>query len=75
MHTGRWQHGVTLNAHALMKFGRMLSGRCPGLVEGSEYVFRTKAVNKGGPSEPSPQSESMIANTDFSMFIKKHGTI
>ena len=67
---GMWEHGITWIAKELKKSGGMLAGRCPGLVEGSEYVFRVKAVNKGGPSLPSPQSESMIAKTRFSMFVQ-----
>ena len=67
---GMWEHGVTLPAKAVKNVGGMLSGTCPGLVEGCEYVFRIKAVNKGGPSLPSPQSESMIAKTRFSKFCK-----
>ena len=63
---GMWEHGITLPAREVKNVGGMLSGKCPGLVEGNEYVFRIKAVNKGGPSLPSPQSESMIAKTRFS---------
>ena len=63
---GMWEHGVTLPAKQIRNVGGMLHGTCPGLVEGNEYVFRIKAVNKGGPSLPSPQSESMIAKTRFS---------
>ena len=64
---GMWEHGITLPANEVKNMGGMLSGTCPGLVEGNEYVFRIKAVNKGGPSLPSPKSESMIAKTRFSM--------
>ena len=63
---GMWEHGITIPANQLKSSGGLLYGRCPGLVEGSEYVFRVKAVNKGGPSLPSPQSESMIAKTRYS---------
>ena len=63
---GMWEKGVTIPAKQIRNVGGMLHGTCPGLVEGNEYVFRIKAVNKGGPSLPSPQSESMIAKTRFS---------
>ena len=63
---GMWEHGITLPAKEVKNVGGMLSGTCPVLQEGSEYVFRIKAVNKGGPSLPSPQSDSMIAKTRFS---------
>ena len=66
-----WEKGVTIPAKQLRNVGGMLHGTCPGLVEGNEYVFRIKAVNKGGPSLPSPQSESMIAKTRFSKCINK----
>ena len=65
---GMWEHGITLPAKQVRNASGILHGTCPGLVEGNEYVFRIKAVNKGGPSLPSPQSESMIAKTRFSRF-------
>ena len=67
---GMWEHGITLPAKQVRNVNGMLHGTCPGLVEGNEYVFRIKAVNKGGPSLPSPQSESMIAKTRFSKHIQ-----
>ena len=60
-----------MSAKELKKVDGMLFGKCPGLVEGNEYVFRIKAVNKGGSSLPSPQSVSMIAKTRFGMFSIK----
>ena len=70
---GMWEQGITLPAKEVKNVNGMLSGTCPGLVEGNEYVFRIKAVNKDSkgrkcPSLPSPQSESMIAKVRFSMF-------
>ena len=71
---GMWEQGITLPAKEVKNVNGMLSGTCPGLVEGNEYVFRIKAVNKDSkgrkcPSLPSPQSESMIAKIRFSMFM------
>ena len=64
---GIWEKGISIPAKEVKKSGDgLLHGRCPGLQEGQEYVFRIKAVNKGGPSLPSPQSESMIAKTRYS---------
>ena len=63
---GMWQSGKTIPASALRESGGLLHGTIDGLVEGSEYVFRIKAVNKGGPSTPSDPSESMIAKTRYS---------
>jgi len=63
---GLWEHGISIPAKDLkVSADGLLHGRCPGLQEGQEYVFRVKAVNKGGPSPPSPQSESMIAKTRY----------
>ena len=45
--------------------GNKVKGKCDGLIEGQEYQFRIRAVNKGGPSKPSPPSESMIAKHRF----------
>ena len=69
-----WEKGVTIPAKDLKRSGDSLYGTCPGLEEGSEYVFRVKAVNKGGPSPPSPQSESMIAKVRFvKPFVQQPG--
>ena len=77
---GMWEHGITLPAKEVKNVNGMLSGTCPGLVEGNEYVFRIKAVNKDSkgrkcPSLPSPQSESMIAKVRFSMFYVAKTTL
>ena len=45
--------------------GKKIKGKIDGLVEGCEYRFRVRAVNKGGPGLPGPQSESMIAKHRF----------
>ena len=72
---GIWQSGKVLPIDELKKTSDgllmgTLKGTCDGLVEGNEYTFRIKAINKGGPSTPSDPSDSMIAKhryckTDF----------
>ena len=63
---GMWQSGKTLSVNQVRESGGLIHGTCDGLTEGSEYVFRIKAINKGGPSLPSDPSESMIAKTRYS---------
>ncbi|QQP56543.1 Uncharacterized protein FKW44_001237 [Caligus rogercresseyi] len=58
---GHWQQGETLTNEDLP----IVHGTCKGLVEGNEYVFRIKAVNKGGASLPSEASDSVLAKTRF----------
>lgn len=66
---GSWQHGATIRVEDVRSSGGLLNGQCPGLIEGCEYQFRIKAVNKGGPSKPSPPSQPpIIAMNRFSKF-------
>merc|ERR1712088_461257 len=62
---GQWVHGKTLKAKDIQDLGNSLKVKQDGLIEGCEYQFRIKAVNKGGPSKPSPPSVPMIAKTRF----------
>jgi len=63
---GLWQSGKTIPVDKL-KFNPdgTVKGTIDGLVEGSEYQFRIKAINKGGPSKPSDPSDWMIAKTRY----------
>lgn len=63
---GMWQTGKVLSVDQVRASGGLIHGTCDGLVEGSEYTFRIKAINKGGPSQPSDPSQSMIAKHRFS---------
>ena len=49
----------------LARVNRTFKGKQDGLIEGCEYQFRIKAVNKGGASKPGPPSLPMIAKTRF----------
>lgn len=62
---GQWVHGKTLKAKDITDLGNSLKVKQDGLIEGCEYQFRIRAVNKGGPSKPSPPSVPMIAKTRF----------
>lgn len=62
---GQWVHGKTLTVKEVQEMGNMLKAKQDGLIEGCEYQFRVRAVNKGGPSKPSPPSVPMIAKTRF----------
>ena len=65
-------HPFVLNDSKCLPFqdmGGMIKGKQEGLVEGCEYQFRIRAVNKGGPSNPSPPSVPMIAKTRFRKFV------
>ncbi len=66
---GRWEKGKTLSVQEVREKDGMIYGTCDGLVEGCEYMFRIKAVNKGGPSLPSDPSDSMIAKIRFSKML------
>merc|ERR1711963_35803 len=62
---GQWVEGKTLTVKEVQQMGNLIRGKQDGLVEGCEYQFRVRAVNKGGPSKPSPPSLPMIAKTRF----------
>merc|ERR1711963_596319 len=57
--------GREMTVKEVQDMGGMIKGKQEGLVEGCEYQFRIRAVNKGGPSNPSPPSVPMIAKTRF----------
>ena len=67
---GQWVHGKTLSVKEVQDLGNSVKVKQDGLIEGCEYQFRIRAVNKGGPSKPSPPSVPMIAKTRFRKFIK-----
>lgn len=65
-----WEVGRVMSVEECSERRGLLHGTCPGLVEGSEYIFRIKAVNKGSKGQwnysiPSDPSDSMIAKTRF----------
>lgn len=62
---GQWVEGKTLTVQEVQQMGNLIKGKQEGLIEGCEYQFRVRAVNKGGPSKPSPPSLPMIAKTRF----------
>lgn len=49
--------------------GNKCEGTVPKLVEGEQYKFRVKAVNKAGPSEPSEATNWHTAKARFCKFI------
>lgn len=62
---GQWVEGRTMTVDEVQQMGNLIKGKQEGLIEGCEYQFRVRAVNKGGPSKPSPPSLPMIAKTRF----------
>jgi len=62
---GQWVEGKTFTVDEVQQMGNLIKGKQEGLIEGCEYQFRVRAVNKGGPSKPSPPSLPMIAKTRF----------
>ena len=58
-----------MSINEVRESGGLVHGTCDGLIEGSEYMFRIKVVNKGGPSQPSDASDSMIAKIRYSKTI------
>ena len=61
----QWVEGKKLTLKEVQEMGGMIKGKQDGLIEGCEYQFRIKAVNKGGASKPGPPSLPMIAKTRF----------
>jgi len=74
-----WQEGTVLPVSQVRIKDGKVYGTCPGLVEGNEYIFRIKAVNKSSKgawnySLPSDPSDSMIAKIRFmKAFIHQPG--
>merc|ERR1719331_2192406 len=74
-----WQEGSVLTIKDVRISGGMVHGTCPILVEGNEYIFRIKAVNKSSKghwnySIPSEPSDSMIAKIRYmKAFIHQPG--
>jgi len=62
---GQWVQGKVLTVKEVEAMGNKIKGKIDGLIEGCEYQFRVRAVNKGGPSIPGPPSDSMIAKHRF----------
>jgi len=49
--------------------GDITKATVDGLIEGKQYEFRVRAVNKAGPGEPSDASKPIIAKARFGMII------
>lgn len=49
--------------------GNVCTGTVPKLVEGEQYKFRVKAVNKAGPSEPSEATNWHTAKARFRKYL------
>ena len=60
-----WVESKKLTLKEVQEMGGQIKGKQDGLIEGCEYQFRIKAVNKGGASIPGPPSLPMIAKTRF----------
>merc|ERR1719348_2933580 len=65
-----WQEGKVWPISDVVIKNGLVHGSCPLLVEGNEYIFRIKAVNRSSKghwnySVPSDPSDSMIAKIRF----------
>lgn len=56
---GNWEKAIEVPAKQGCK------ASVPDLIEGEEYQFRIIAVNKGGPSDPSDPSQSIVCKPRF----------
>lgn len=56
---GNWEKAIEVPAKQGCK------ASIPDLTEGEEYQFRIIAVNKGGPSDPSDPSQSVVCKSRF----------
>lgn len=48
--------------------GDVTTGKVPNLIEGNQYEFRVRAVNKAGPGEPSDATKPHIARPKKSQY-------
>lgn len=57
-YSAKWQKAVEIE-------GDKCEGRVPDLMNGMDYQFRVKAVNKAGPGKPSDASDTVTAKPRF----------
>ena len=63
---GQWVEGKSIPAKdVIVTPDGKLKVKQGDLIEGCEYQFRVRAVNKGGPSDAGPPSLPMIAKTRY----------
>lgn len=60
--SSKWQKAVEI-------IGDACEARVPDLIEGMEYNFRVRAVNKAGPGEPSVASDAITAKVRFCKYF------